>query len=210
MLNSSSLKELMKSSEFDSLSRDYLKVVSDIIITNENIKRIPVIDTIYTIFRLSQDMSDRIFAKKIMSFLFGYSPFNQNAINDFYFKHNEKEIGEKIILILNQLDDIKKAEIIGRLFKATIESKVDKDTFFRCCYAVNRCFLTDLDWLKINQYSIKSDNESMLISLVDSMLIKENIGMQSVEDYESKINHHITLIGKLVLKYGLEEPNSDL
>ncbi len=155
-------KENIETSLINSISSDNIKEIVvdaaelslDQFLEDGVIKDIPIFGTLYKAFKTTQTIRDAIFAKKLFKFLTQLKDIPQDKRKAFVDKIEEKEgekvkVGQKLLVIIEQLDDIDKAEIIGNLFCATINEKIEYENFLRLSAMVQRAFLPDL--LKIKE-----------------------------------------------------------
>lgn len=58
-------------------------------------------------------------------------------------KFAEEELG-RVMIILNGNVDLKKSEILGRLFRAYVEEQIDWDKFCELSEVISRIFISDI------------------------------------------------------------------
>lgn len=157
------LLNVVKSDQIKEITKDLTEVAIDTFFNDGILKDIPVVGTFFNLYNLSQNISNSFFTKKILKFLFELSSIsNKERLNFIEQLDNENEsakIGEKLLIIVNKLDDVDKATILGRLFKLTIERKIEMQTFMRLSYMVDRAYLEDLKVLRNNEYLENIDND---------------------------------------------------
>lgn len=121
---------------------------------NSPLAEIPVFGTLLKFCRAGIDVRSYLFTKKVYSFLYELTEVPQDKRISFAESLENEEIlskvGENVILIIERVDDMDKASVIGRIFAKWIEGKTDQDTFFRLAHVVNRSHLADLKLLAEN------------------------------------------------------------
>ena len=100
-------------------------------------------------------LSDRILAYKIERFLRGVSSKLQH---EFVVKlQNDPALRtrtvEHLIITLDKIDEIKKADLIAKVFCAHVENKIPMETFERLVSAINAAFVEDLKKIESDSLS---------------------------------------------------------
>lgn len=130
-------------------SADLIEVGLDTLINNEIVKSIPVLGLAIKVAYSVKSIGDRIFLKKVISFLNGLS---HSSINDRLYivekiANNEKErtkIGENLILLIDRYNDLEKADLLAKFFSLFLEEKISSDAFLRIGNAIDFAYITDL------------------------------------------------------------------
>jgi hypothetical protein len=191
----------------------------DQLIDYEFLKDIPILGIAYKTFTLANKITEHFFIKKILLFLFQLKdipkPVSKKFVEELQKGKESKKVGEKLLVVLNRLDDINKAGIVGKLYKAIIENYITKSDFFRLTSFVNRCFIDDLRLLKGTERP-----ETLSIEIKENLAqvglfvrkIKDN---REQEEYVNSIigstshkispsfDYEINKYGKLLVKFGL-------
>ena len=210
--------EAVKSSHLKEITKDLTETTMDQFFRDGFIKDIPIIGSIINIYNLSQNISNMFLTKKILKFLFELKNIpeskRKNFIQEIDSDKKSQNIGEKIIIILNKIDDADKATILGKLFKSTIEDQIEVSTFTRISYMIDKVYLEDLIELKyktIDKLSLDIKyNLSQVVILHQS--IKDN---REHEDYvyrntgnreyrAPRFEYSISDYGDNILKYGFD------
>ncbi len=145
----STLTETLKNSELRSLAPDLVELPFDSVLPPGILKDIPVLRTLDAIWRTSRTVRDYIFARKLLQFLRTLAeipPDRRRAMIDRLEADEQfgKRVGEQVIVLLDRLDSIEKATLIGRAFKAYCEGHFNAETLQRLNFAVDRVMLRDL------------------------------------------------------------------
>lgn len=131
---------------------------------------VPYVSTIVNLATFGTNIKQYFLAKKLIKFLTQLDsiPLNdrQNFVSKFEDPKKSKKIGEKLIVLIDSLDEDEKAEILGKLFKKTIEKKIDIETFNRLAIGIKNIYLTDLnlfiEWNSQSTYDLHEDTNSSL------------------------------------------------
>lgn len=168
------------SNNLTEITADVLEAGIDQLIDNDFLKDIPILGIGIKAYSITRKISESFFAKKIMRFLFQLKDIPQEKREAFVktleTSKENKKAGETVLGIINRLDEISKASIIGRLLKATILQQLSYPDFLRLSHITDKIFLDDLLSLKNNPslYNITRD--------VKAILYQSGLLMQEVKD----------------------------
>ncbi|MCT8340447.1 hypothetical protein MG296_10305 [Flavobacteriaceae bacterium TK19130] len=147
------LESVIKDSELSSLAKDYTELALDGIIDDSALKEIPLVGTVIGVVKFGNSVNEYLFAKKIYKFLFQLHkiPLEKriqkiDQINSS--KKYQSKVGEKIFELLDKIDSDGKPEILGKLFGAVIEEKIDFLNYLRAAHIIKNIFYYDLVELK--------------------------------------------------------------
>ncbi|NOT53687.1 MAG: hypothetical protein HOP18_03690 [Deltaproteobacteria bacterium] len=131
------------------LSEDLIEQVIDGPITNDLIREIPIVKTIKAIIESGKNIREYFFAKKLCRFLLELREVSlEERIHmvkrleeesDF-----EEKVGERLLHLIDRLDELSKAQLIGRAFRAYAHGDIGKQDLERLCFAIDRLILVDL------------------------------------------------------------------
>jgi hypothetical protein len=134
---------------------DYSELSLDSFIDNEIIKEIPVVKSIVGITKGVWKIREMYFAKKLLTFL---QQFHANKISEekrkeflkrFEDDANYREAVIEQILILNErFLDVEQSKILGNLFLAHVNGKLDWKRFLSTAFCLERLNLSATDFLK--------------------------------------------------------------
>ncbi|MBD2336502.1 hypothetical protein H6G64_05790 [Calothrix sp. FACHB-156] len=142
----------MESSEITSQTTDILadfgEVALDSVLEGV-IKDIPILGTAVKLAKLSKTITDHIFLLKIQKFLLELENISNEEKQALFRKldnnpETKAKIGECLVLIINRLDDLEKAQILAEIFLSLIQEKIDLETFRRLSSAIDIAFIEDL------------------------------------------------------------------
>jgi hypothetical protein len=110
------------------------------------------ITTFMKIIKFPSTVSDFLFGIKIKRFLSEIDRITQGEKDKFMEKiknkNDQKDLGFKLLNIINDSDDENKCVLISRLFILFIEEELNERDFFRISYLINRSYYKDLFALK--------------------------------------------------------------
>ncbi|WP_142685424.1 hypothetical protein [Chitinophaga polysaccharea] len=208
----------MVSNNLSEITIDIAEAGIDQLLSNEFLKEIPILGAGFKLFAVAKNISESFFKRKILMFLFHLKDVPQEKRMKFISELNQDEksrerVGEKILIILNQLDDSKKAAIIGKLFKAAISGHIEYSAFLRLSRIVDKVFIDDLAALKENHalYKMNDDTKENLATagILKQVIqdnrsyeetIKNKIGRNVI--YPPTFEYHVNSFGKLLIDYG--------
>jgi hypothetical protein len=207
------LGESIRSNSLIKISSDLFEVGLDTFLEDGILKDIPIIGTIVGLTKAGIGIRDKLFAKKILKFLFEIKDIPFEERKDFIEKINSDpsyatKVGESILLIIDKLDDFKKAELIGKLFVYSVNGTIDYETFLRLSIIIERCFISDLSKLKLF-YNGQHDQVTYFEKdLLYSHGLLKNLGIDDYiklsKDYEQvprkRIAFEISDYGKLIVE----------
>jgi len=167
------------SSESIDLVKDYIELGLDSVISDGLLKDVPIMGTLVGLFKLGSSIKDRHTAKKILRFLNQLADIPVQERERFASELNTEDeyhesVSEKVLLIVERLDETKKAEIVGNLFKLYILDVINKEYFLRLSGIVERAMLYDLlalhytyswfkrDWGGVQPYDFDQNTKDSL------------------------------------------------
>jgi hypothetical protein len=187
------------------------------------LKDIPFFGMLYKGYKAASSIREAIFAKKVYKFLVQLKDIPKDKRENFLKqlednKTHQHRVGEKLLIIIDQLDDMEKPEIIGRLLKSAIKGKINYEDFLRYSSIVQRLIVPDLLLLKEKypskwDYS-KSTGEYFATLGIMSMKIEERKvsridGLIKGREFMPIIKYEINEKGRDLVKYGLLEDRDE-
>lgn len=148
-----SLIESMKSDRISGLSADTLDLGMKAILENGVLEQVPIFGLMVKTYSATTHIRDSLFSKKIYDFLLNMNSLDSDrrakAIEKISIKKESVvKAGEAIIALIDKTDDVKKPELISKLFVALGNNKIDGDQFFRASNIINNVYIDDLLKLK--------------------------------------------------------------
>lgn len=185
---------------------DIAEVGLDAILDDGLLKDIPLIGVIAKTVGAAFAIRDRIFAKKVLQFLAQLDDIPQHKKQEFVDslkdKKERRKTGETLILLIDRLDDIDKAEILGRLFSAYIEQKVSYDDFRRLSTIISRVFMPDLQ-LILKEYSRAKQGRTIDPSFVHEEL--SSVGLMEIPYIVDGTPYRLTDYANKLVEFALNE-----
>ncbi len=155
------LHDSIISEEATSIAKDFSEVALDSILKDGLLKEIPIIGTLISLGKILTSLKDRQTIKKIVIFLSKLKDIPIKDRKDFASHMDDNDqfsesTSEKVLLLLERIDETSKAEIIGNLFKLYILNIIDKNDFMRFANIVERAYYQDLLSLSTKSNYFKS------------------------------------------------------
>ena len=144
-----SLIDSIAKGELKGLAGDAVEIAIDAVLDDNLLQAIPVVGTIGRLYRTGVSIRDRLFLRKVLSFLNELSDVRESDRKRFAEElgkdaGSRSRAGAALVLLLERLDDLEKAEVIGRLYRARLEHGLSFDELRRFCMIVERAHLPDL------------------------------------------------------------------
>jgi len=177
-----SLVNSITSDNLKDITIEGAEIALDLFLEEGVLKQIPFFGTFYKGFKATMGIRESIFAKKVFKFLSELKDIPKEKRVEFVNKldcddNYQTKVGEKLIILIEQLDDIEKPKIIGRLLKSSINEEIEYETFLRLSSVVQKSFLPDLLKLKPNgsttRFSQLTKEHFAMLGLM-SIKIEEN------------------------------------
>lgn len=121
------------------IGQEYVEIGLDSLIALETLKQIPIVNTITGVLKLSRTISDTIFLKKLINFIYNLQDVEVVERERFITRYtkDEKNFSEKLICIIDKLDDIDKSKYLANIFKCYGRGIIDYSQFRRYCRAID-------------------------------------------------------------------------
>lgn len=209
--------ESVKSDAIKELSPEILETSIDYLTDSEVLKEIPIVGIAFKSIYLYQKVTESFFIKKLLKFLFELKDIplleRERFVTEIEINKATNKAGEKLLITLNRLNDIDKAEIIGRLFKQTILGKINFQDFNRLTHIIDNAYIDDLKMLK-NNIHLGYINNDVKSSLYQVGLLNQNISdvesqkrflqrVGSSRDVQPKFEYKVNQYSKILIEYGL-------
>lgn len=184
----------LKGTNLQDIIIDMSDITIDTVLRDELLKEIPVVKTLVAFAKLGANIHDRLFLKKIISFMNELKDIPSTERSrmigkiDASKKHRVK-VGEKLLYIIDSCNDYENSELVARLFKAFIQEKISYDEFMRSSNAIERIAIYDLKWFlkNVRKYMGVEEVGSLISSgLFDLYYEKIDVTVEDQDDYESR------------------------
>jgi hypothetical protein len=182
---------------------DSVKVIKALA-DNEILKSITIVGDAIKVIELAADIRDRIFAakmRKILSSIEKVSKKSKDKIRNKVLNNPEegRKVGETLLLLIDRMSEMDKAEIIARVFIAYVDEYINFYEFKRLVDAIDHAFLDDLKNLldMKDLIDLKKSEEPFMQYLARAGLTRP-IGGETWEE-SGEIHYEITDIGEMLI-----------
>ena len=204
--------ETLKTPELSDLSRDYFELGLDSAF-NESLEAIPIVKTVWAIAKTGRKIQDYFLAKKIYKFLFQLKEvpeqertefLNQMAADDSF----GEKVSDVLLVMLDRFNHASKAEVLGRLFKNTLEKRMEYREFLRLGYVLELSFIGDLTalykaWNGV--YLTDEVSDQLMILGLTSFDYAASYSYAMEKEGVKKPENELTELGKLLMEFGLKK-----
>jgi hypothetical protein len=219
------------SEKLTELATEGAELALDSLLNDGVLKNIPFFSSLHKMHQAYLGIRESIFARKVYRFLNELKDIPANDRKSFIEKLDgdsefNHRVGEKLIVILDRLDDLDKPTIIGRLFRSAIQERIRFVTFLKLSSIVDRAFLPELLQLKgkvdergflyFNQHFSKETTEHFYAIGIMSMVIKDDKQLKHIkadasfggtpkDEFIPKLEYEINKLGEKIVKFGIME-----
>ncbi len=119
-------------------------------------KNVPWVGWIFKARSVYTSISDRILLTKILRFLVSLRTTSHEEKQNFIKKIEadkkfRNQVGSKLLLIIDRLNDFEKVDILSVIFSAYLNNEIDYEIFCQIAQSIEDCFIVDLRALAKNQ-----------------------------------------------------------
>lgn len=140
--------------ELRDLLKDYVELGIDAVFNTEIVDAIPVVRSFSAALKGVATIQDRIFLKKLAHFLSSANNMTIDERDAWYERHIhgdekiEEKLADKLMIIIDSVNDNYKADVIGKLFMAFIKGDVDTlEHYYYMCELAASCHTSILKGL---------------------------------------------------------------
>ena len=188
-----SFDKTLKGTNLQDIMIDLSDTTIDTLLKDELLKEIPVVKTLVAFAKLGANIHDRLFLKKIISFMNGLKDIPHTERSRMIdkidaSKEQRVKVGEKLLYIIDSCNDYENSELVSRLFKAIIQEKISYDEFLRSSNAIERITSYDLKWFLKNarKYMTVEEVGSLISSGLFDLYYEEiDVTVEDQDDHES-------------------------
>lgn len=170
---------LFNSIELENIGVEVADIALDSITEDELILKIPIVGLIVGLYKTTVSIRDRIFLAKMISFLKQLEGVSSIEKVKFVQKINtepkfKKRVGENLLLIIEKLDDIEKADLLAKVFCEYMVGRIDFVKWQRFANIISNTLLYHI--LKLPEYYQNNLED------IDSSTLQElyNVGLVSL------------------------------
>ena len=213
---SDSLETTLRDSNLHAITANMAELLVDSFLEDGLVKNIPVISTLFNIGKLTGNIRDRLFAKKLLYFLSELSSTTSEQRADVLHKLEVEKgyrgkVGEKLLYIVDRFEDHTKAQVVARLFAAFICKKLSFSEFLRAPSIVDSVYLDDLEtFIHTTEERANIDEVGLLLNSGRYNIESPEISIRDQDDYKmanepyivegTQLTVYITEIGKKIRK----------
>ena len=146
---SESLSKTIFSEKNKELTIDISEAEIDKFLEEGVLKDMPIIRTIVGIYKTGANIRAWFMIKKIKKFLSSLSSISDEEKQSFLVKFDSNEsyknkIMERLLILIDRLDDEEKSKIVGSLFRAAIQDKISITEFQKLCNVIDNIYIDEL------------------------------------------------------------------
>jgi len=168
-----SFTETLKSSDLSKVSGDLIEVGIDSVLKNGMLRDIPIISVLSGIWNTGIAIRDYRFLNKLLLFLHESSklPLEKRLqlIENLEDNEFQKEAGEKLIAIIDNIETSSKAVLIGKLLYLFGQKVITKEEFWRVSFIIEKLPLSDVlalkDWRKVDLNKVEHIRKHLYLSV---------------------------------------------
>lgn len=196
------LVESLEVKRLGELAADCAELGLDSILDDGIVKDIPILRTAVSIAKIGFNIRDRIYIKKIASFLSQIGNTTQEQREAFIEKYcgDTKRFEEAVLLILEQADSVEKSCLIGKVFRACILGEISYEDALKLSTMVNKAFWGDLKQLiETENLSINEYNQSLVMAGLFIIAPSSSLGNRGRYNFGG-VKYEMTHYGKMLVK----------
>lgn len=163
------------------------EILLDMSVDEGVLRDIPIVGQIAGLGRSLMSVPDRLFVRKLRRFvgaLDGVPEIEKKA----FLEKMEREglyekVGEKVLMIVDQIDDVEKASLAGYAFRAYVTGSIDKDHFEILCSCIALTRITDMKAFLLHRERLNALDPQVCRALAHAGLVDWdiNIGETSLD-----------------------------
>ena len=206
--------------EVRDLSFEYIDIAISVANDSDLLDKVPVLGTFNKLYNIRKRFKEKCFEEELKEFLTQIETIKLEDRIRFQERIEQsteyKNLAERILIVLDGFNEVGKATIVGKLFKALILEKITMQQFKKSMFIIDNCFLDDLIQFK-EYYSF--ERRSMSAEAQQSMLQSGLLDIKPVdvarqrlknkrarrEDNYYDVNfkqYKTTIIGQVILNNG--------
>ncbi|PIQ68263.1 MAG: hypothetical protein COV91_05030 [Candidatus Taylorbacteria bacterium CG11_big_fil_rev_8_21_14_0_20_46_11] len=189
----SSFDSTLTDSNFQNLGIDLAEIGIDSILNQGLLKEIPIVSTIANLSKVGANIHDRLFLKKVLSFLNQMKSVSVDKRKEMIDKIDSSskyriKVGEKLLYIIDSCEDYEISELVSIVFKSYIQEKISYDDFLKVSTILSKINKSDFDWFVAERknHSFDLDDVGDLISsgLFELHYEKVSVSVEDESDYD--------------------------
>ena len=196
-------------SGLEELTANVLEFSIDQMLQSGALREFPVVGAILALGKTGASIRDFLFLRKVFRFLYQLKDiplekrieFGNRIRRDGEYR---RKVGENLLLIIEKLDALSKADMVGRVYRAHLEGEIGTETLERLVSAIERVHLHDIERLQRFYASEVDDSyeDEQLQNLAFAGLVRIQLGQVALMGGTSGRFKRCEL-GNLFLKYAV-------
>lgn len=170
---SKALHESISLTNLEEIGIDIAEATIDSVLKEGFFKDIPIIGTLVGLWKTGVNVRDYLFLNKLLAFLKEASGLSLEKRRIIVEKLEDEpfqmEAGEKLLAIIDKIDTIAKAKILGKAISLAGNEKISKDEFWRIAYIIERLPMTDIraikNWMDTDLNKVESVRRHLYLSV---------------------------------------------
>lgn len=185
--------ETLQGSQLPDAGVDIVEASIDSLIDNDVLKEIPIVKTFVGLAQVGANINDKLFLKKILSFLKGISDTDEDERTkmieeiDSSEKHRIK-VGEKLLYLLDNCRDYESAEILAKLFSAFLAKEISYDDYRIAAEVVSEVAAEDISWF-IEEYAEHLNVDDIYVPIYTGLFMLSSdvvqVSVRENDDYKA-------------------------
>lgn len=185
----------------------------DAVVRSGALDGLPIFSVAVGLFKAQREVRDHLYAKKVVGLLHGVGSATTQAERDSFVaglraKGQAERFGETVLLLLEQADDARKPDLMGRILAAHMSGKIAAYAdAMRLIAMINRAYAVDLNHLITMKPGVQRGHGALIAASLESVGLLVNGGFDGGgfdEDAEpGGLIYHISDYGRLLLTHGL-------
>ncbi|CAG5082635.1 hypothetical protein [Parvicella tangerina] len=188
---SNSFEQTIKDSDLQNVSIELSEVVLDSVLKDGILKDIPILGTIVGLGKTSVKVTDILFLKKVVSFLFEIKTIDpeerKKMINKIDSSQDFKlKVGEKLLFIIDKCDDHENAKYVSMFFAGFLEGEIVYSQFLRGAKMIQQVYTGDLiDFIKDSRDVLDNDEVGDYEGTGFYIAYSEPISLRDQDDWKA-------------------------
>lgn len=146
-----SFNTTLKVSDLSILGAELLEAGVDSVLKDGLLKEVPVVSTIVGLSKMGANIQDRIFLRKLLSFLYPLKDIKPEVrirmIEEIDSSNQYRvRVGEKLMYIIDSSGDHEIAELVSRVFKAYLEERISYQDFLEAAAILKDLNIDTFQW----------------------------------------------------------------
>jgi len=188
-----SFNTTLTDSNLENLGIDMSELAIDSVLQGGLLKDIPIVGTIINLSKFGANVHDRLFLKKLLSFLNKLESISPNKRREFIedierSKKYRMKVGEKLLYIIDACEDYEISELVGLLFKAFTEEQITYDDFLKGASVLKKLNMVDFKWFvkerKSHYFDLNDVGDLISSGLFELYYEQIQVSIEKEDDYK--------------------------